>query len=318
MKRSLSILLIALALSAQTNMKQGDERYRAGDYRGAIDWYRKSLKAEENPPITHFNLGNCWFQLDSLAQAAVHYSAVLREAPEFSRAYLNLGIVNFTMNRFGEAVAVLERGRLEDPANLTMIQVLAESYRQLQRIDKAVPLYQEILRRDSTKTELLFTLADLMRSINDPDEAMEMLKRYPDSGSRFRDKLAALAEIAEEQKRFGEALFYRNQLIAHFPNDRWAYYRIITLTEQLGNPLSAVIVAQETVKKFPDFADAALKGANIAFAEKQFDLAEQLYLHAYRHGSSGGMVGLNNCARIYRSLGNTKAADRIAAAIGSK
>jgi len=308
----LCILLSYTSVFSGELMKKGDDLYRAGKFFEAIPVYKQALRAEENPPITHFNIANCWFQLDSLSKAAVHYDLTISQAPEFVRAYLNLGIVHFNMDQFGSAVSVLERGRIEDPENLTMIQVLAESYRRLKKYDHAIPLYLELIDRDSSKVDSWFVLAEMSRELGDGDEAAAYVKNYPDAGRRQGDKYFMLAEIAEERGRFSEAVFYLNQYAALNPKDRWPHYKCIALIQKQGNPLSAVFKAQETVKKFPDFSDAALLGGNIAFAEKQFRFAEELYLIAYKNGSAGGVTGLNNLNRYFTRTGDRESSNRIA------
>ncbi len=313
-----SFLFSNQMLMAGEYMKKADDLYRDGKFLAAISVYRQALAAEENPPITHFNIGNCWFQLDSLPQAAVNYEETLREAPEFSRAYLNLGIVYFNMNQFGSAISTLERGRIEDPTNVTMVNVLAESYRKLNKYELAIPLLEQLLEMDSSKIDILFTLAEIYRDLNDPDGAVGFLNRYPDTGRRLSDKYFMLSEIAEKKGGFSEALFFLNQYASLNPADKWPHYKIIGLLQKQGNPLSAVFKAQETVKTFPGFSDAALLGGNIAFTEKQFRYAEDLYRIAFQNGSAGGVTGLSNINRIYLSLGDRTGSERINSLLSSK
>lgn len=310
--RVLMILLLPLALWAGEFMKQGNEFYRNGEFAKALPFYRKALYAEENPPITHFNIANCYFQLDSLPQAMVHYKTTIEQAPEFFRAYLNLGIIYFNQELYGDAVAVLERARIEDPTNKTTIYVLSAAYRELKRYDHAVPLLQQAIDLDSNRIDTYFMLAEISRELEDPAEAEVWLKKYPDTGKRRADKYYMLAEIAEEQDRIGEAIYYLNQFTALDTTDQWPHYKIVQLMQKQGNPLSAIYKVQETLKRFSGFSDIALLGGNIAFTEKQYDLAEELYLTAYKNGHAGGVVGLSNLNKHYRRVSDEESIERIA------
>ncbi len=306
------ILFIPLLLSAGELMKLANAKYSAGDFTAAITLYRDALRAEENPPITHFNIANCYFQLDSLPQALVHYESTIELAPEFFRAYLNAGTVYFNQSQFGKAVALLERARIEEPNNKIIIQILAAAYSELKRYDHAVPLLQQSLENNPDEINSYFRLAEIMIELEDFEEAVEWLEKYPDSGARCADKYFLLADIAEDNEEYGSAIYYLNQYISISREDKWPHYKVVQLMEKQKHPLSAIYKAEETLELFPKFSDVALLGGNIAYTEKQFSLAEKLYFHAYTNGHSGGVVGLSNLRTQYIQQENSDGAIRVA------
>ncbi len=310
--KSILILFIPLLLSAGELMKIANAKYSAGEFKSAIPLYEKALRAEENPPITHFNIANCYFQLDLLPQALVHYEATIELAPEFFRAYLNAGIIYFNESQFGKAVALLERARIEEPHNSTVIQILAAAYSELKRYDHAVPLLQQSLDNNPEKVNTLFRLAEIMIELEDSEEAVEWLEKYPDSGARRADKYFMLAEIAEDNGEFGTAIYYLNQYASISPEDKWPHYKVVLLMQKQEHSLSAIYKAEETLEMFPNFSDVALLGGNIAYSEKQYNLAEKLYRSAYNNGHSGGVVGLSNLHKLYKQQENNEGVVRVA------
>ena len=73
-----------------------NHEYRNGNYHKALSYYKESISTAPNPALV-FNIANCWYQLDSLPQAAVYYELSITEAPDFFRAYLNLGIIKYSL-----------------------------------------------------------------------------------------------------------------------------------------------------------------------------------------------------------------------------
>jgi hypothetical protein len=49
---------------------------------------------------------------------------------------------------------------------------------------------------------------------------------------------------------------------------------------------------------FPDFAELALMGGNLAFEEELLEQAQFFYHTAREHGSAGAVVGLENVRRL--------------------
>jgi tetratricopeptide (TPR) repeat protein len=80
----------------------------------------------------------------------------------------------------------------------------------------------------------------------------------------------------------------------------------VLVQKRMGNDFVALETAMEGMRLFPDFADLALEAGNIAFSRGKLEEAEFCYTKAYKLGSPGSVVGIEN-VRIVRSqkvLGN--------------
>lgn len=87
---------IALAL-----LPVGERQYRAQDYSGALDTYRRALQFDPRNPIIHYRLGYVYTQSGELDSARESLEAALRLDPQFVPAQAALGYV---YRRMGDGI----------------------------------------------------------------------------------------------------------------------------------------------------------------------------------------------------------------------
>lgn len=77
----------------------GERQYRAQDYTGALDTYRRALDLDPNNPITHYRMGYIYTQSGKFDEADHHLTRSLELDPEFAPALATRGYV---FRRMGE------------------------------------------------------------------------------------------------------------------------------------------------------------------------------------------------------------------------
>lgn len=311
--RILPILLFCIAsLPVHGSvLSDANDLYANGRFGEAIGAYREAILQDANPAVAYFNIGNAYYQLDSIAAAIVCYEASVREAPDFYRAHLNLGILYYTMDDLGEAVGALERARALAPDDPQILLTLAASYVRLRHYRVAVPLLEQVLAADSSQLECYFMLFDINRELHDQLEARQWLERYPDQGARVADKYQLLGELVDKTEGPDKAVFYYRRLVDIAPSRRWAHYRLVDCLFRIGNGLSAVQQATASLDQFGDFAELALLAGNRALELQMYARAEAFYEKAYELGRAGGLVGMQNLLQVYEQRGDQTAAARL-------
>jgi len=312
--------LIAAGAAAD-DLSDANELYRQEKFPEAIAAYRRALDQGANPSMAWFNLGNTYYRIDSVAAAAVCYQSALQEAPDFCRAHLNLGILYYNMDLLGPAAAALERARACDPANAQALLILAAVYHRLEPYAAAVPLAGPVAVLEPGRHEPYFLLFEINRELGDWTEARSWLERWPDSLGHAADKYQMLGELAEEYAGPREAAVYLRRLIEIAPDRRWGWFRLVRCLLEQDAVLSGLELAEEALERFRDFAELALLAGNRAFDEGYLRRAEGFYRAAYRIGSPGGAVGIQNLVRAYEAEGNggrARELARFAAASGVK
>lgn len=99
MKRILSILILAVALSATAQtprqlMQQGNDAYAKSDFAEAVRLYNTVLDAGYQSADLYYNLGNAHFRMEDYGLAILNYERALRLKPNFRDARQNLDLAN--------------------------------------------------------------------------------------------------------------------------------------------------------------------------------------------------------------------------------
>jgi tetratricopeptide (TPR) repeat protein len=121
-----------LPLKASSGLvQQANNLYENGKLTEAIGLYKKASLSGENPAICYFNLGNAYFQLDSIPQSIVYYQATVSLAPDFFRGHLNLAISYYNLDDLGRSIASVKRALEIEPENekalLLLVPAIADS-----------------------------------------------------------------------------------------------------------------------------------------------------------------------------------------------
>jgi len=170
MDQSLMGMMVAAPDSAEMQMIMADELGREGDRTNAIARYREAIRLNPNIPGAHFQLAEqlrtspdpalnaqaeveykaavqlnrydelSWRQLGAIMEAKGDFKAAeedykqaLALQPKDSEAETGLAIVWISLNRTGEAIALLESALKDDPTNIVAHYRLSGLYRRAGR-----------------------------------------------------------------------------------------------------------------------------------------------------------------------------------------
>ena len=106
-------LFCLIMLGSQQGMGQPDisttwenaaTAYAEADYIAAAQLYQSLLPQHKDAALLHYNLANCYYRLDQVAQAILHYQRALKLQPGNEEARANLKLAH---NRVEEAVLPL-------------------------------------------------------------------------------------------------------------------------------------------------------------------------------------------------------------------
>jgi tetratricopeptide (TPR) repeat protein len=114
--------------------REGNRRYAAGDYAGALDRYRAALALDASLAELHHNAANALAGEGEYDRAVEEAQAGLRDAPDAMRARLEyeIGTYQASAGRVQDAVEAYKRSLLADPADADAkhnLEVLAQRAR---------------------------------------------------------------------------------------------------------------------------------------------------------------------------------------------
>lgn len=294
------ILMISLVLSISASyLDKASKELEQGNADKAIQLYRKAALNGENPVLSYFNMGNAYFQLDSVPQSIIYYQAAVNYAPDFFRGWLNLATAYYKLEDMGEAIASVRRALLLDSENPQALFILGTAYRHTQAHAEAIITYEKLLSFHDDYAEAYIAMGELYSDLEDYDMALKWLGRYPEDGSEEGYVHILKAEIAGKTNDDSRELYYLREAFEANSENRWILFRIVESLIRQKNNLVALEEVERGIELFPKFGELAVLGANVAFEMEQLDLAEKYYTLARNNGNPNAVIGLEN-VRIMR------------------
>jgi len=80
-----------------------------GNRAKAFDRFTTSLKYDPRHSVSHYNLGNLYFEVEELRLAQIHYEIAVEVDPSFPNVYFNLALVQAINNDLRAAVSTLSK-----------------------------------------------------------------------------------------------------------------------------------------------------------------------------------------------------------------
>jgi Flp pilus assembly protein TadD len=119
-----------------------------GDYRGAIEEFRKAVSETPNDARLHNRLGVCYQKAGKLGAAEKEYQNALKLDPSFAEAYNNLGTVQHARRKYEKAVRSYRLAIEARPSLATAHKNIGTAYLALGRVDEGSAAYQRALELD--------------------------------------------------------------------------------------------------------------------------------------------------------------------------
>ncbi len=202
----------------------------------------ETMLADDDPESAAFSylLANVYFSSERYDLAEKHYKSSIEDYPDFLRAWINLGILYYTLDRFGEAIPCLTKaialGNQEaqvygllgyclmelnnpiaaetafmqaytaEPENSDWIEALLDLYLQSKQNDRAELLIKELIKLNPEEKSYWLAYSTLLLSSNRKVEAMTVLEILNNRGIAGTDELLLLGDLYAQHKLFPEAL----------------------------------------------------------------------------------------------------------------
>lgn len=236
----------------------------------AIELYRKGVSLRPRWAEGWWYLGTFLYERDAFADAAVALSKVTALSPKGGTAWVMLGLCEFKLGRFNDALTHIRQGRKLGASSDPQFKQVMIYHEGVLLIGKGeFEQAQETLgqlSRDGVENEdvtnalglsvLRISFSDLLAG--DPT-TRQMVRR------------AGLAEQLAAQKKFDEALGEYERLVADFPtkpNVQYAFGRYLLASQDEDH---AILAFQREIENNPEQLPAYLFLANIKLNLKDFE-----------------------------------------------
>jgi tetratricopeptide (TPR) repeat protein len=102
--------------SAEADMLAGEALDEMSDSSGAIDMFRKAVKAKPDEPLVHFGLGYLLWSQKQYPEAIKEFQAELANDPNHAQSMLYIADADIQMNQYIDAAPLLEKAVKLDPS----------------------------------------------------------------------------------------------------------------------------------------------------------------------------------------------------------
>lgn len=265
-----------LYLAFQSNFyEQGMKAMQEQRYQAAIDDFNNAIAAEPKDFTLHFNLALAYSLSGKDPEGIAEYKKCLELKPDLYQADLNLGILLLRQKQPVDAIPYLTSAAAQKPKEFRPVFYLAEALSGGGEFEKAEPAYRSALEIDPKSAGAESGLGRALAKQDHLTEAAPHFRKAAELDPRYRDALLELADLMEQHDQPDQAI----ELYKQFPENAAAQERVGALQLKQGKAAEAVASLEAAVAASPTVANrAALATAYVKNqqSDKAFPLIHQL------------------------------------------
>lgn len=265
-----------LFLVFQSNFyEQGMKAMEEKRYQAAVDDFNNAIAAEPKDFALHFNLALAYSLMGKDPEGVAEYKKCLEIKPDLYQANLNVGILLLRDKQPADAVPFLSAAVAEKPKEFRPNYYLGEALSGAGEFDQAEAPFRTALELDPKSAAAESGLGRALAQQDHLTEAAPHFRRAAQLDPKYRDSLLELAELLEVHNQPDEAI----ELYRQFPDNPAAQEHIGALQIKEGKAAEAVASLEKAVTESPTTANrAALATAYIRNKQidKAFALIQQL------------------------------------------
>ena len=193
----------------------------------AIDYYKKTISADQNYFKAYNNLGGVLSTLGHYEEAIKIYKKALKINPDFSDAYSNLGSCYHNLNRYEDSIFNYNEAIKLNPANFAAYNNLGSAYKEINQNENAIKNYNKAIQIKS----------DYYIAYNNLGNIFEEMKCYEDAIKNYNKVL----EIKPDHKYAIGKLVHAKMIISD-----WQKYE-----KDLDNLINSLNRNDKTINPFP-------------------------------------------------------------------
>ena len=236
--------------------------FKRGEYSWALSLLQASAEKLADEPEVLFHLGMTYYMLNDEVRARNTFNralAVNREFPGKEEARKRLALLSLDYTQAGAGViANLEKQIAEQPDDPVALSHLAAIYEKQGSREKAVQVYEQVLKQNSNNPKLLITLAGLYSEhLNNPQKALDLAKEAYKLAPEDADIAHTLGRFVFASGQYKWALSLLQQSARKQSADPELLYDLAWALYSLGQVPEAESTLHDALQSNPAFAHAA-------------------------------------------------------------
>lgn len=201
------------------------------DYNACLKSANDVLKIDIYNPRAYFIKGMAYKELGDTAKAISSFQTVIEQDPEYYNAYIQLGIL-FAALKNPIALDYLNNALNLQPQSIEAYYAMGMFFQETGNINKAIEVYNTILKIDSTYNDAHFNLGYIAMVMQ--NDMVKAIKHFSDN-------------------------------IKFHPNNYEAYYMRGLCYERIKDKVNAARDYQQALKLYPQYDNAAIALGNLVY-----------------------------------------------------
>ncbi len=296
--------------SAQV-VERANKLYISGKFYKAVILYRKALLRGAPPIATSINIGNCYYRLQKLPEAAASFRKAVRYSEgSNTTALFNLAGVLYHLKQYGESIAVYHRALDLDPENIGAWLYIAEAYAKTEDFVGAQRALEKALKLEPEDVTIVYQLAEVHVSLQEFERAIELVREAYRRNPEEVDYLYYMGDLYRMSGNLDLAASVYKEGVSIEPDNHEVLYKLADVLTRSEKPFLAMEYLQKALIAKPDFTDASIFLGNLAYDAEWWDRAEEYYIKA-APTSVEGVQGLKNLAYEFENKGELEVSLRL-------
>jgi len=181
---------------------QGDQLLQQQKYDEALKAYQKALSGAADEPGLHFDVGNTYWHMGRLDEAAAELSAELKLNPNHSQANFELGDIAVKQGEGDRGVALLKKALAFDPSLVEAHRSLGRAYLARRNFPEALREFSVVAKAEPSDHTIHALLASVYQRMGRKQEAEAETRKY---NELVHQQMSDLQQREAQQNRDAKA-----------------------------------------------------------------------------------------------------------------
>eukprot|EP00906_Rhabdomonas_costata_P034818 RCo048974 len=176
--------------------ERGNEKFKAGDFPGAVREYDEAIKRKPNDPTYYCNRAAAYTKLNELQHAMTDCDRALELDPKYVKAISRKAGIYFWRKEYHKALEWYEKGLAEDPSNEELRKGLECTLQQVNSAQQSSDVDEDRLRKAMADPEIQSILHDpilqsVLRDFKENPKAAQQHLKSPEIMEKIQKLIAA-------------------------------------------------------------------------------------------------------------------------------
>ncbi|MEJ2364667.1 MAG: tetratricopeptide repeat protein [Deltaproteobacteria bacterium] len=223
-----------------------------GEWRKAIEFYKRALAGGVDNPLIQLNLGEAYSRVGNYRQAELNILAYVKAKPKDIDARLRLATVYQKREKDQKAIKTLKGVIKDNPKSLKAHLALVDIYEKLKMDKEAADTYEAIAKLAPDNKVVHYNKGVLYYEMKQYDQAAKAFAQVLKLDDKDIDAREYLVEVYRQEKKPRQALSVLEKLIQLRPS-YWPYYaKAFELYDQLKAYEEMTKTLASAVGKLPE------------------------------------------------------------------